>query len=103
MSLGRKATRDLRWDLFQVDPHCYWCHARVRWMAPANGILADDAATLDHVQSRYVRERGELVPVVLARFKCNRDRNEREQARLPREEILKRSTQPPRSERKMNA
>lgn len=86
------AKRKIRRKLFDADPHCHWCGCEVRYAR--GGHLSDDAATLDHVVSKYERPiDAETTAVVLACHACNQRRAKEETMLLPeyqRRAILKR-------------
>lgn len=72
-------TRRYRRCLFTADPHCYWCGRLTVWVTPANGVLAPDTATVDHVVSKYNRPWNSPTDLVLACFECNQRRSVEEQ------------------------
>lgn len=78
----RRAYRAHRRALFEADPCCHWCGLpTVWWDAPGQG--PPDAATLDHLRSRFEqpRARGNPPrPAVLACRSCNQARAYLEQA-----------------------
>ena len=94
----RKARR-IRLEPFDADPPCHWGHEVTRWINPANGILPDDAATLDHVKSQLKRHPKDQTEVVLACYRCNRELNERETAQMSDEDKWKRCGRWPREAR----
>lgn len=66
---GCKATRNHRWILFQLDPHCFWCGCLVEWKTPRE--FYDNAATIDHLGGHRKRVKQN---VVLACNACNQMR-----------------------------
>jgi hypothetical protein len=50
--------REQRWRFFQRDPHCYWCGVRTVWHE-VPGKAPPNAATTDHVRSRYAAARAD--------------------------------------------
>jgi hypothetical protein len=64
----------------EQDGRCYWCKRRLaRLKGPANGVQADDEATLDHLYgARDPRRpnRAANLQTVLACWKCNHERGE---------------------------
>lgn len=82
--------------MFDFDPRCYWCGRKTVWCAPADGIMPADGATVDHLHSRYDRERRgntRMVSVVLACYECNNRRSMEETRRIPIEELRRRCCQ----------
>lgn len=71
----------LRWQrqkLHQYDPRCYYCGRVTRLLETNGGHIPDDAATIEHLDSRYSDERGKHSGEyrrVLACRKCNNERS----------------------------
>lgn len=55
---------------------CFWCGVNVRVIEHARNTsrLAQDMATIDHVESKYFRKKGQVVTKVLACYSCNKKR-----------------------------
>lgn len=59
---------------------CYFCGVSVTLYDYVEGRgLPDDAATIDHLKPRGFRKRYQIVEKVLACYKCNHDRNVKQQ------------------------
>jgi hypothetical protein len=88
-------TRELRRKLWLEDPHCHWCGIITRWLSPEGGKLPEDAATIDHLYTRYEMEKRKEMgnPCVLACNKCNHDLGEQATAAQPIEELWRRAGQ----------
>lgn len=92
--------RNLKLRLFEINQNCYYCGCRMILTniknIPKGQELPDNAATLEHLVSRYnihrwkKKKKGEQRKV-LACYKCNHDRSSQETLCLSRAEILKRS------------
>lgn len=70
-------------NLFNNDPHCYWCGRLTRFLnRNIEGIIIPlDTATLDHLYPRtHINHNSKNQRTVLACFECNRDRNDITQA-----------------------
>lgn len=79
-----RAYRKLKLRYLEIFRRCYWCKRLCKdypLIAP-HSKLPDDAATIDHVISRYKRKKGDHVRKVLACNKCNQDRSEKETKEL---------------------
>lgn len=77
-----KRARAIRLALWQVNPNCSWCGRRTRLITSPDGILPDDAATVDHVISQYQRSAKTPTRVVLACHGCNQKRCDQETASI---------------------
>ena len=54
---------------------CFWCKITVKDYPYEDGVPdKPDMATVDHIQSRFERKKGEVVEKVLACYKCNQRR-----------------------------
>lgn len=86
-------------NLFEAHPHCFWCGCLVTLENRYNHEsehhlkLPPNGATLDHIISRNNKDwkKGVKNVVVLSCNKCNQERQAKEIARLPREELWRRS------------
>jgi hypothetical protein len=91
--------RQLKLALLKDICVCYWCGVECRNHEHKDGVSPpDDAATIDHLVSRFHRKRGEIVPKVLACYKCN-NRRCREELRIfppnpPRKKLSTQTAQP---------
>jgi 5-methylcytosine-specific restriction endonuclease McrA len=87
--------KELRQQLWNEDPHCYWCGVFTEEPIQNGGRLSDDTATLDHLYTRYEMEKrvSEGNPFVLACNKCNHDRGEAATQAQPIEELWRRAGQ----------
>ena len=89
MASGGKFTRR-RLRLWKDNPHCYWCGIETV-LADGERPLPPDAATLDHIRSRFVPERAQKDGkwrqgiIVLACNECNHERGRMEQLFLAME------------------
>lgn len=101
MAHANKEMRRKRWE---KNPHCYWCGIPTIWYDRNGGKQPDNAATLDHIRSRYVPMRAQQDGqwkngiIVLACHKCNQDRCTQEQLFLAQENpslLHKKSGSPP--------
>lgn len=88
-----KENRARRNELFAQDPHCYWCTDLTVCVEMDGGTFPMNAATLDHVFSRYTPHlrTGEGNPTVLACWKCNNRRSREETEALPIWELWRRA------------
>ncbi len=91
--MGR-ADQKLRRRRWEKDHHCYWCGVPTVWFDKDGGRQPANAATLDHIRSRYTPQRAQQSNgrwrrgiIVLACYQCNQDRCQQEQAFLSREKI----------------
>lgn len=96
MEMRNKRRRLL--GLFARDPHCHWCRCSVVIMprVPKLKNMPDNAATLDHLRSRFHPRRQEPVRygerrIVLACNACNQRRCQEEQRQIGAEELRRRS------------
>lgn len=85
--------------LFAAKPHCHWC-GRLTVLLPEvpqiRGKIPWNAATIDHLRSRYDPKRQEPVTageirLVLACWRCNNERCQQEQNQIGKEELNRRS------------
>jgi hypothetical protein len=82
--------RKRRRKLWERDPHCYWCGIETVWHEE-NAKQAINAATIDHIRSRYMENRPDKGEgyrpgiLVLACWKCNNERARIEQEFLAAE------------------
>lgn len=76
---GRHSTRTSKIIPYLIEKYgvCYWCGTKVRHYPVLNNqpLLTPDAATIDHLKSRFFRKKGEIVPKVLACYLCNWNRH----------------------------
>ena len=75
-------------QLYKQSPYCHWCGKKtIIYARRSGGSIPYDAATLDHLYSRYDPRRGNLPPhtesIVLSCYKCNNDRAREENKSLP--------------------
>ncbi len=65
-----------------IDPFCHWCNLLTHdhGAIPDGEVSPFDNATVDHLVSRFFREKGTIVPKVLACDRCNKKRAEIENA-----------------------
>lgn len=87
--------RKLKLQLWKENPHCHWCGRLTQVTNIRNGVLPEDAATVDHLFSRYnvkrwLHHRHDEPTKVLSCYKCNHDRGNKETSLLSREERSKR-------------
>jgi hypothetical protein len=85
MSGSTRTFRRQREALWRKDPHCHWCGClTILWKSsPKNKVMPHNAATLDHLDSRMSPERGKHPGErrhVLACYRCNQDRCDRDLA-----------------------
>jgi len=77
---------------------CYWCKKPTRLLKTTGGPIPEDAATIDHLDSRLSPERGKHKGEwrhVMACSKCNHERARAEDMALPRETQHERSKRHP--------
>jgi hypothetical protein len=94
------SNRTIKLKLFETNPHCYYCGCRMILTnirnIPKGQELPDNAATLEHLVSRFSayrwkqKRKGERRKV-LACYRCNHNRSIQETLCLSRAEILRRS------------
>ena len=89
------STKKLREELWTKDPHCHWCG---RLTVQPSEILKmgqpnpPEMATIDHLVDRFEgRNRNNFNNVVLACNECNNRRGRERQAKIPLEELQRRS------------
>ena len=92
--LGKQRKR-----LWEKDPHCHWCGRLTRLLdlGCQGSHQPDDMATIDHLNSRFSKDRhapcnGEIRRVI-ACYRCNHDRGAEEQAGIPVDELQRRARQ----------
>ncbi len=90
------SNRALKEKLWNENPRCHWCGRLTALTNLASGILPLDAATIDHLYSRYnfqrwVRRKPGEIRQVLACYECNQRRSIEETSSLPKEELHLRS------------
>lgn len=65
-----------RW--WHEDPHCRWCgRLTILWAYKVHATMPDNAATVDHLDSRFSNERGAhsgKTRRLLACYRCNQSR-----------------------------
>ena len=92
--------RKRKLKLWRIDPHCHWCGILtvIREYEPHQSQLPNDA-TVDHLRSRWSKERGKdkTESTVLACYKCNQERNEKEQSSVPKVKAWERSGRYPKT------
>lgn len=89
--MGNRSRKVFLWE---QDPHCYWCGRLTQLTNCPNGIIPPDAATVDHLFSRFNPERwmdDNNLRRVLSCYKCNHDRSREEDTYLSKEEKYLRS------------
>lgn len=86
-----------RLELFAQDPRCYWCLVVCVAVEMEGGTFPFNAATLDHVYSKYTPEdRSENGnPTVLACWECNNRRSRLETGLMPLFELWRRANSYP--------
>lgn len=86
--------RGLKLLLLQEFGICFWCGIVVKdyGLPPNNEDNPPDAATIDHLVSRFYRGNGEFSDRVLACYHCNQKRAQEENRRLTREHNKKLKT-----------
>lgn len=89
------SNKELRRQLFDADPKCHWCGRETVWTELPGGKLPPNAATLDHLYTRYEMETRASMgnPFVLACNQCNHDRGEEATRQQPIEELWRRAGQ----------
>lgn len=93
---GRRQ-RTLLWR--QQNGLCHWCNQPTRLLKLNGGKVPDDAATIDHLDSRLNPERGKHkgeLRHVMACSKCNQQRARQEELATPIEVIRERAQRHPR-------
>lgn len=83
--------RKVKIKLWNENPHCHWCGRLTRLTNNPNGIIPDDAATVDHLYSkfdlrRWVKAENEKRYVLACRL-CNWNRSFNEAAQLPKSSL----------------
>lgn len=67
--------RPLKLLLLELNGVCYWCKQTVYDHPRVEGIPdPDDTATIDHIESRFTRQKGSSSPKVLSCQRCNQKR-----------------------------
>ena len=94
------SNRTIKLRLYEANPHCYYCGQKMILTniqnIPKGQSLPENAATLEHLVSRYTIHRWKKKKKteqrkVLACYKCNHGRSVLETLCLSRAEILRRS------------
>ena len=98
MDHDRLSKKELRLQLWETDPHCYWCGKLTIWIDLSKRVKKQewkDAATIDHLYTRYEMEMRKTNgnPVVLACQECNHRRGAEATKAQPIEELWKRAGQ----------
>ena len=71
--------RALKHELMKEFGHCFWCgiivkdYGNIHFHSPP-----PDSATIDHLESRFTREKGKMVDKVLCCDFCNQKRAQKE-------------------------
>lgn len=75
MSINRY--RELKLRLIAQGKGCYWCGKRVQdYGKTPDGVDSPaNEATIDHLESRFTRKKGQTVEKVLACKSCNQKRS----------------------------
>lgn len=81
-----------------ADPRCHWCECPTIIMPQVSkmkkGKPPENAATIDHLRSRYHPGRQEPANgekrLVLSCWRCNQERNRQEEIQLGNEELTRR-------------
>lgn len=98
---GNAYERWQRRQLWEMHPNCHWCQ-KPTILPPKysdqfrQGQVKPNFATVEHLDSRLSHERGKHPGEfrrVIACWKCNNERNDREQRALPRQTLWERSRQ----------
>lgn len=76
---GERTNRPLKLALLSEFKNCFWCGEKVfDYIHTAGETTPPNAATVDHLKSRFFRNKGEVVTKVLACEKCNQRRSHEE-------------------------
>ena len=77
---GNNRNRKLKLELMEKYGVCYWCGVKViDYVAQDGQRCPPNTATIDHLKSRFLRKKGEVVEKVLACNKCNGIRSKKEE------------------------
>lgn len=93
------SNRELRLQLWNENPHCYWCGKETLLIDLNNKRVKKqqwkDAATLDHLYTKYEldKRKSEGNPIVLACQECNHRRGAESTKAQPIEELWRRAGQ----------
>jgi len=91
--------RAIKIALWEQDCHCHWCGIGTTLIHVENGILPDNAATIEHLEGVLLSGLGKRnhdhKKLVLACYKCNHDKGNELVNNCPREKWLALSTMPP--------
>lgn len=72
--------KKLKEFLFKKHPYCYWCKRKlIIHVHEDHKATPPNAATIDHLVSRFIRKKGEVVDKVLACNECNEKRAHEEE------------------------
>ena len=98
--MNHRKLRSIKIELYKKDCHCHWCGISTTLINISNGILPDNAATIDHVESVLISKVGKRnhhpSKLVLSCYKCNYDRGNNEVNNCSKKKWLALSTMPPR-------
>ena len=78
--MGTKVKAKIRRRLWESNPHCIWCKQPTIWWTPSDGgNMPDNAATIEHLLSRFnpIRYLLPRYPKDLMAIACNRCNNDR--------------------------
>jgi len=82
--------RPLKLALIKEFKKCYWCGVEViDFIRKLGERTPYNAATVDHLVSRYFRKKGEVVIKVLACDRCNQKRANKENKQLGKNHVNK--------------
>lgn len=83
MSLNHGQLKRRRINLLKEDPHCFWCRKKLFYKKPSGnyGVLPENFATIDHINSKLFGKRPVNGKLVLACPPCNNRRQKEEHYR----------------------
>lgn len=80
--------RDLKLRLLKEFGFCFWCEREVFDYGDLTfKHMPKDLATLDHIESRFFRKKGDRVVKVLSCYECNYRRGKAEEKQFYRFEL----------------
>lgn len=84
MAGGTGGQRNIKLSLMNKHPFCYWCGIKVKDsnIQQFKGKADEDEATIDHMESRYFRKKGDITRKVLSCYKCNFGRSIKESRKM---------------------
>ena len=76
-------TRKEKQEIYDKNPHCFWCGIKMNFHSHINGVpIPDDAVTVDHLyplsdlRRQWYKKHHIPSPIILSCYKCNHKRDD---------------------------